>query len=265
MAIKTASKNAINLIKQFEGCRLTAYRDSVGVLTIGYGTTNADKSITGFTIKEGSRITQAQAESFLEKSVNKKYAPKVYKYSKYNWNQNQFDALVSFAYNIGSIDTLVAHGARTISQISEKMPSYCKAGGKTLPGLVTRRYKEKALFDKPVTGGVTNLYRPVRDKAYTTFVKGVQSALGAKVDGIAGSETLKKTITVSAKKNNRHKVVKVIQVYLNSLGYNCGTADGVAGAKFTSAVKAFQRANGCTPDGEITGRNKTWKKLLKLA
>ena len=54
---------------------------------------------------------------------------------------------------------------------------------------------------------------------------------------------MSKTITVSANKNNTHKVVKPIQKYLNSLGYSCGTADGIAGSKFTPAVKAFQKKN----------------------
>ena len=84
------SENGLNLIKSFEGCRLTAYKDSVGVWTIGWGTTNADKSITNTNIKQGVVISQATADNWLEKSVNKKYAPLVEKYnSKYNFNQNQ--------------------------------------------------------------------------------------------------------------------------------------------------------------------------------
>lgn len=97
------------------------------------------------------------------------------------------------------------------------------------------------------------------------FIKDVQACTGAKVDGIAGNETLSKTVTVSRSKNIKHAVVKPIQKYLNALGYNCGTPDGIAGAKFDAAVKAFQKANGCTVDGEITAKNKTWKKLLGLA
>lgn len=100
---------------------------------------------------------------------------------------------------------------------------------------------------------------------FTSFVKDVQTAIGAKVDGIAGSETLSKTVTVSKTKNRTHAVVKPLQQYLNSIGYDCGIVDGIAGTKFDSAIKAFQKANGCTCDGEITAKNKTWKKLLKLA
>ena len=143
----TVSKTGINLIKEFEGCRLTAYKDSVGVVTIGYGTTNADKSITGTTITMGMKITQATADKWLEKSLNKKYAKLVDKYNSiYKWTQNQFDALVSFAYNIGNIDQLTVKGTRTKAQIAEKMTEYCYAEGKVNEGLLKRRQAEKTLF-----------------------------------------------------------------------------------------------------------------------
>lgn len=155
ISMRTVSAKGLALIKQFEGVRLTAYKDSVGVWTIGYGTTNADKSIVeevlgkGTTIKAGLRITQKQADTMLKKSVAKKYDVKVNKYqAKYKFTQNQFDALVSFAYNVGSIDSLVRRGERTIDQISRKILAYNKAGGKELPGLTRRRKAEKALFDK---------------------------------------------------------------------------------------------------------------------
>lgn len=145
------SKTGLDLIKQWEGCRLTAYQDIVGVWTIGYGTTNADKSITGTEIKKGLVITKETANDWLLKSVQKKYIPKVEKYdSIYHWNQNQIDALTSFAYNIGSIDQLTANGTRTISQISQHILAYNTAGGKVVQGLTNRRKQEKALFDKEV-------------------------------------------------------------------------------------------------------------------
>ena len=99
----------------------------------------------------------------------------------------------------------------------------------------------------------------------TQFIKDVQSAIDAKVDGIAGSETLSKTITVSKTKNNKHAVVKPIQKYLYILGYTeIGEADGIAGTKFDTAVKAYQKAHGCVVDGEITAKANTWKSLLGL-
>lgn len=95
---------------------------------------------------------------------------------------------------------------------------------------------------------------------HTDFIKEVQTAIGAKADGIAGTETLSKIITVSKTKNQKHTVVKPIQKYLNSTGYNCGTVDGIAGAKFDRAVKAFQKANSLTTDGIIGIM--TWRTLL---
>lgn len=98
----------------------------------------------------------------------------------------------------------------------------------------------------------------------TQFIKDVQVVIGAKVDGIAGSETLSKTITVSKTKNNKHAIVKPLQKYLNALGFECGTADGIAGTKFDLSVKAYQKANGCVADGEVTAKKNTWKSLLGL-
>ena len=109
---------------------------------------------------------------------------------------------------------------------------------------------------------------PKVENEYTLkqFVKDVQKACGASVDGIAGPETLSKTVTLSAKKNRTHAAVKAVQKRLAALGYiEVGTADGVAGAKFTSAIAHFQLDNGCTADGEVTAKNKTWKKLLGMA
>lgn len=145
------SKIGINLIKEFEGCRLTAYQDEVGVWTIGYGITNADKSITGTTIKSGLKISQATAEKWLEESLDQKYLPKVMKYdTRYNWTQNEIDALVSFAYNIGSIDQLTANGSRSRDTIAKKMLEYNKAGGTVYRGLVRRREAEQELFLTPM-------------------------------------------------------------------------------------------------------------------
>lgn len=107
--------------------------------------------------------------------------------------------------------------------------------------------------------------KPVEDAALIQFIKEVQKACGAAVDGVAGPETLSKTVTLSASKNRTHPAVKPVQKRLAQLGYTVvGTADGVAGPKFEAAVVDFQENNGCWVDGEITARNKTWKKLLGM-
>lgn len=134
----------INLIKSFEGCRLHAYKCSPSerFYTIGYGHYGSD-------VSKNMVISQEKAERLLEQDCNK-FVNHVNGYmNKYNFNQNQFDALVSFAYNIGNINQLTKNGTRTIKEISLKIPEYCKANGKILNGLVVRRKKEKLLFDTP--------------------------------------------------------------------------------------------------------------------
>lgn len=97
------------------------------------------------------------------------------------------------------------------------------------------------------------------------FVKDIQKAFGATVDGIAGPVTLSKTQTLSARTNARHTAVKAVQKRLIALGYDeVGTADGAAGPKFTSAVAHFQLDNSCVADGVVTAGQKTWKKLLGM-
>ena len=97
------------------------------------------------------------------------------------------------------------------------------------------------------------------------FIRDVQKACGASVDGIAGPETLSKTVTISATKNNNHAAVKPVQKWLDALGYtNVGEDDGVAGPKFTSALGNFQKDNDCFVDGEAAEWSKTWHKLLGM-
>lgn len=161
------SNNGLDLIKRFEGCRLTAYKavSSEKYWTIGWGHYGSD-------VKQGQTITQIQADSFLksdcasaEKSVNS--------YSKYNWNQNQFDALVSFTFNCGSgnLKTLLNNGQRTIAEISSKITAYNKAGGKVLQGLVNRRAAEKELFDKSISSTITPTLPSAFTSIPTKFVK----------------------------------------------------------------------------------------------
>lgn len=98
------------------------------------------------------------------------------------------------------------------------------------------------------------------------FITDVQKACGASVDGIAGPETLGKTVTISKTKNTRHKAVRAVQKRLAALGYTqVGKADGIAGPKFDEALKAFQKKHGCVQDGEATAGCLTWRKLLGMS
>ena len=118
--------------------------------------------------------------------------------------------------------------------------------------------------------GLKKKLQPVpqpEDEGYTReqFVRDVQEAIGAEVDGIPGRETISKTPTVSASKNRTHAVVEPIQKRLAHLGYtDVGDADGIAGPKFTLAVTQYQEDNGCWVDGELTAKNKTWRCLLGM-
>ena len=136
------SSQGLQLLKNFEGCRLKAYWDVNGY-SIGYGHHGSD-------VSKDMKITQAEADAFLKKDVAK--FEKAVNALKYDFNQNQFDALVDFAYNCGAgnLAKLTANNTRTIKEISGKITAYCKAGGVALPGLVNRRRAEKSLFDKPV-------------------------------------------------------------------------------------------------------------------
>lgn len=136
------SKTGIALIKKYEGCSLKAYYCPAKVLTIGWGHTGKD-------VKNGDVITQQKADSMLVNDLSR-YEANVNKFnSKFKWSQNEYDALVSFAYNLGSIDGLV-RGCNTKEQISVNIPKYCYAGGKKLKGLERRRADEQKLFNTKV-------------------------------------------------------------------------------------------------------------------
>ena len=121
----------------------------------------------------------------------------------------------------------------------------------------------------PNMGNVVHLDTKLEDTddAYKTFVRDLQSAIGANVDGIAGSETLSKTPTISTSVGWNHKAVKPLQVYLKSLGYDLGKCgvDGKFGKDMKACIEKYQRDNSLSiVDGIVTTKKYTWKKLLKL-
>lgn len=209
------SQNCIDLVKKYEGCKLTAYKCPAGVWTIGYGHTAG--------VKQGQTITQKQAEDFLRSDLGA-FESKVMKYNtKYFWTQNELDALVSFAYNVGSIDQLTANGTRTKKQIAEKILAYNKGGGKVLAGLVRRRQEEQKMF-----------------------LNGSSVVIASN-----GRETLQMY--------DKGDDVIYLQKKLKEMGYPVGSIDGTFGVKTFECVKAFQVNRGLTVDG-IVG-SKTWEAL----
>ncbi|KTH89462.1 muraminidase [Enterobacter cloacae subsp. cloacae] len=141
------SEKGIALIKQFEGCKLTAYQDSVGVLTIGYGWT---QPVDGKPIRAGMTIKQETAERLLKTGLVS-YESDVSRLVKVSLTQGQFDALVSFTYNLGarslSTSTLLRKlNAGDYAGAADEFLRWNKAGGKVLNGLTRRREAERALF-----------------------------------------------------------------------------------------------------------------------
>lgn len=144
------SENGLNLIIAFEGfCpKATKAVKTEKYYTIGYGHYGKD-------VDEKQTITKEEALVLLKKDM-KRFETKVMKYNNfYNFTQNEFDALVSFAYNVGNIDQLTAKGSRTKKEIADAMLLYIKSGGNVLDGLRKRRNKERELFLK---GSTSNFY-----------------------------------------------------------------------------------------------------------
>ncbi|WP_049300014.1 lysozyme [Serratia marcescens] len=141
------SKSGIELIKRFEGLRLKAYQDSVGVWTIGYGWT---QPVDGKKVGPGMQIDQATADRLLKCGVVQ-YEQGVNQLVKVRITQGQFDALVSFAYNLGlrslSASTLLQKlNAGDKQGAADQFERWVNAGGKRLDGLVARRVAEREMF-----------------------------------------------------------------------------------------------------------------------
>lgn len=221
MANKRIGQAGLALIKQYEGCRLAAYRCAAGVWTIGYGHTAG--------VHSGMTITQAQADAYLQQDIakfegyvnNPAYVP-----ITANLNQNQFDALVSFAFNLGAGNLRKLCKGRTAAQIAQAMTQYCKANGKVLAGLRRRRAAEQALFNKPVSAATPAQNTESEDYNMKTIKKG-----------------------------SKGNAVKVWQIIIGA------AADGIFGSGTESATKTWQSNHGLTADG-IVGKM-SWKAGLE--
>jgi lysozyme len=136
------SKNGLKLTDQFEGCRLTAYQDVKGVLTIGYGHT--------LDVYEGMTITKDQAEQYLSDDIM--WAEKtVNQYIKVPLTQDEFDALVDFVFNVGSGNFVKSTLLKLLNHndligAAHELELWDHAGDKVVSGLLIRRKKEEALF-----------------------------------------------------------------------------------------------------------------------
>lgn len=147
--MSTISQQGIDLVKRFEGVRLRAYLDSVNVPTIGVGHTRG--------VRMGDVITEEQADTFLREDLNDAEEA-VNDLISVTLSQGQFDALVSFVFNLGcgafKRSTLLKHlNAGDYLAAAGQFPRWSMAGGRVLQGLVERRYAERALFMGLEKGG----------------------------------------------------------------------------------------------------------------
>lgn len=161
------SQKGIQLIEEFEGCRLVAYYDSVGVLTIGYGHTNNTASAREYPVYPGEQISMEQAQTILKADLVT-YENAVNNAVKVPLTQGEFDALVSFTYNLGigtlrNSDLLAYLNSKNYSAAANCFTEYVYAGGTVLAGLVRRREAEKELF---LSGGST--FEPVHSSSGTS-------------------------------------------------------------------------------------------------
>jgi lysozyme len=142
--MKTNQKG-LDLIKSFEGLRLHSYQDSVGIWTIGYGSTGAD-------IIAGMTWTEAQADARMAQDLAK-FEQGVSEALTVTVTENQFAAMVALAYNVGlgnfkSSTLLKKVNAQDFAEAAKQFLRWNKAGGKVLAGLTRRREAEKALFEE---------------------------------------------------------------------------------------------------------------------
>ena len=208
------SQAGIDLIKQFEGCRLTAYKPvaTEKYWTIGYGS-------YGPHVTEGMTITQARAEELLKQDLAR--FENAVNALGLSLNQNQFDALVSFAYNCGAGNLKKLCNGRTMAQIADAILKYDKAGGKVLTGLTRRRKAERELF---LSGGAS-LGNPYA------------------------------VPTVTLRRGSRGDGVKWLQWELRERGYDI-SVDGDFGPATQKAVLDYQGKRGLVQDSLVGSRTR---------
>ena len=221
------SEKGLAMIESFEGCLLKASNKLDGVWTIGYGQTGR---YYGKRVCRGMTTTKAEAHAWLRDHSIKTYEDAVTQAVKVPLNQNQFDALVSFTYNVGvgalkQSTALRKLNAGDYAGAADALTMWTKCRRKVLAGLVRRRKEERTLFLTPVTQpqtGNTDLLR----------------------------------------KGDRGDDVKLLQHRLNLVGSQL-TEDGIWGVQTDSAVRGYQYKAGLTVDGVVGP--KTQAALIKDA
>ena len=165
------SNAAVDLIKKFEGLRLTAYQDSVGIWTIGYGTTR----INNVPVQQGLTINKDQAAQYLLSDLSEKFVPTIKRNVRALITQSMFDALCCFTYNVGGgnlnkSSLLKDLNASKYLDSAAGFMQWTKAGGVELPGLIKRRAAEKDLF---LADGIPNEAGELPEESTTSAASNV--------------------------------------------------------------------------------------------
>lgn len=201
--MKTGPKG-LNLITEFEGFRGDAYFDPVGVLTIGFGSTH--------NVKEGDAITRDQALDRLVRELGM-YENAVGQACTVEPTQHQFDAMVSFCYNVGPANfrkstVLKAHNNGDFQAAARAFSLWNKAGGKVWPGLTRRRAAEAALYLSPLAGelAMPQQIDPERPMTASTINRAGIAA--------AGTTTLAATVEVAQQVSTLKQILGDAEVWL---------------------------------------------------
>ena len=222
------SKKGLDLIKKFEGLYLTAYLDPAKILTIGYGTIRYPN---GKKVQWGDEITEQQAEAYLLDECSK-FAQRVERLVTVPLTQNQFDALVSFCYNLGdgalAQSTLLRElNEKNYSGAAAQFPRWNKAtvnGVLTvLPGLVTRRGEEKALFESTENGGtpieVDTTPSPQEEVTWLeSYRDGDKNVIVAR----KGEKVIE---VITLERPNKEDLIAVLQQYPNANNFHVAPKD----------------------------------------
>lgn len=267
---KTIGKAGLELVKSFEGKYNRAYKDPIGIWTIGYGHTG---TVDGKKISSGMTITDKKCDELLTKDLQQ-HANYVDKYATgaLKLNDNQRDALISFCFNCGPGNLQALVKGRTAKVVAEKILLYNKAGGKELAGLTRRRKAEQKLFNTPVKTTTTATKKSKYNfsdcdyKSYTQkkFRQDLQILFGCKTtNGSYTAELLNKTITLSTTKNKDHKAVKFVQKYMKHMGWYSGTITKIYDNHMVTCVKKLQKTFTKDVHGIMHAGKGTWSKLLK--
>lgn len=210
------SSNCVDFVKSFEGFSAVPYYDEVGVKTLGYG-------MTGSEIEGMTYVSESQATQMLEDLLDNKYAIPIKNdldSRGVQLNQNQFDAIVSMAYNVGVGGVLgstlyrnICNGVRDVSTITSNFEAWSYADGQQLAGLLRRRRDEASMF----------------------FGGNMSSSKSYLYKGDTGSN------------------VKDVQNMLLTIGYDLGNygADGCFGGMTDTAIRQFQASQGLEVDGKV--------------